>query len=72
MVPSKCVMCDPSIQLTYRVIHDADHIKNESWLKELNFSKGVLQKLTQLGMEVARKSRPFDAYCDICSALLQS
>ncbi len=46
MVPSKCVMCDPCIQLTYRVIHDADQIKNESWLKEQYFSKGDLQKLT--------------------------
>jgi len=36
---------DPCIQLRSRVIHNADHIKDESWLKELNFSKGVLQKL---------------------------
>ena len=45
MIPSKNVTCDPCIQLKHSVIYNADHIKDESWLKELNFSKGVLQKL---------------------------
>ena len=52
-------------------MYDADHIKDESWIKKRNFSKGVLQKLMQLGMGVARGAWSVDAHCHICSALLQ-
>ncbi len=56
MVPSKNVTCIPYIQLSYRIIYDADHIKNEVWFKKRYFCKAVLQKLTELGWGVPGQS----------------
>ena len=52
-------------------MYNADHIKDESWIKEQNFSKVCFTEIDAIGYGGCKGAWSVDAHCHICSALLQ-